>query len=188
MCTKCGVVKHMKEFYQDCHSSDQKTSWCKQCFKNRYQQVKRIVKAQRDTKRREINDSITKIWNKNILMWKEYFIKKYGDHPQCSVCNKQLNWFNVDRSTAVCFDHRCGGNEPIKTTPRNFYERRPCITKHIDTWEECDFGILCVNCNSSLPTEGREEWVRNVNRYVFGNSDVTLLCINTELPPLDWEL
>lgn len=56
-------------------------------------------------------------------------------------------------------DHRHGDNEPIKGTPRSFYEKRPFNERNLKTWEECNFGILCNRCNFCLPTRNRAEWL-----------------------------
>jgi hypothetical protein len=98
--------------------------------------------------------------------WNQYFIEKYGPSPKCQVCNKKLDWYSPDRSKCVHFDHRLEGKELIKTSPRTFTENREISEVRKKIFDDSKFGILCISCNTSLPSENRMMFLKNAIKYV----------------------
>lgn len=124
--------------------------YCKQCHRNYYEENKqRRAEYAREWHKTHPNYS-KKAGIKNRDNWAEYFTKRYGGHPECELCGKQLEW--TGRSgNFVTFDHRNGGEEYIKLGPSS-WKSQVFSLKNIKLWESCDFGILCTRCNSNLPT------------------------------------
>ena len=98
--------------------------------------------------------------------WQKYFKHSYGHEPTCQVCSKQLTWDIGDKLSIVNFDHRHGGNEVIRCSPSHWWKRRPCSPENVRIWQDCDFGILCHNCNRALPTKNRLAWIQSVVKYM----------------------
>ena len=99
------------------------------------------------------------------VQWVSYFISRYGDIPFCQICGKKLAWHGFDKHlNTVQFDHR-KKLSPIQKSPSLWWNVHPCNPKNIGIWEQCDFGILCLNCNTRLPTENREKWLNKALYY-----------------------
>lgn len=98
--------------------------------------------------------------------WNEFFVERYGANPKCQVCDKQLSWSLVDKTLRVNFDHRHNGDEAISKAPATWYRDRLCTDENIAIWESCDFGLLCIRCNQSLPTKNRKQWLQCVLDYM----------------------
>ena len=137
-CDKCGTIKSLKDFPRS-----------KRCYLGRSGSCKICKVKYRDT-------------------WLPYFIKKYGEHPLCTICNKILTWEIKDKIKKAHFDHRHGGSEAIAMSPSTWYQARFCTKENIRIFESCDFGILCVRCNSNIPTKDRKEWLQKITKYING--------------------
>lgn len=157
-CTKCLITKALSDFYaRRTAGKSGLDSRCKECRKQLTKECYSIERG-RATK------------SKNRIAWLAFFDSVYGQNPKCAVCNKDLSWTCVgNKSGSVHWDHRHGIGG-LSYSPSDWYPSRLCNDKNKQLWLEFDFGILCHNCNKCLPTEGREEWVNNINRYVFGEN------------------
>jgi hypothetical protein len=102
-----------------------------------------------------------------LAAWVEHFKSIYGIVPFCQCCNKKLNWPGEgdDKSTSVHFDHRHGGIESIKTAPTKWFRSRRPTEENIKIFDDCDFGLLCTDCNRCLPTQDRGEWLHKALKY-----------------------
>lgn len=174
-CTKCKIVKDESEFYaRRTAGKSGLDSRCKVC---RRRTVKENYSLERNRKTK----------NKNRADWVKFFNQYYGSNPECSVCHKKLNWIHIgNKSEAVHWDHQHGKNN-LDYSPSDWYPSHLCNEENQAIWLEFDFGILCHNCNKSLPTDNREQWVKNVINYVFGKNYGLLKLEQVELSPLDWE-
>ncbi len=123
----------------------------------------------RGEKGREMTRTLEKqrrsdINNKN--QWETFFIQYYGKEPLCEICGRKLKFMNGKKRTeCVCFDHK-KDELKIKNTPGMWIRKHYPNKKNIETFLDCDFGILCGRCNISLPTKNRKEWFKNVSNYV----------------------
>lgn len=99
------------------------------------------------------------------VQWVSYFIERHGYNPACQICGKKLKWGGFDkRGNVVHFDHK-NRLSSIKGMPSGWINIHLCSPKNIATWEQCNFGILCLTCNRSLPTDNREEWLNKALQY-----------------------
>src|ERR1039458_6806501 len=86
---------------------------------------------------------------------------------QCQVCGKDIFFNRGKFQDRIHFDHRHGGIEIIKH-PTLWLKGNPRSHEKEKIWESCDFGMLCLLCNRSLPTKNRKLYVDGVVRY-FNN-------------------
>jgi hypothetical protein len=84
----------------------------------------------------------------------------------CQMCGKDIFFNRKNPSLAICFDHRHGGTEIIKGGPHTWLRDHPRTPDNEKIWLSCDFGMLCMKCNLSLPTMNRKQFKENINRYV----------------------
>ena len=115
------------------------------------------------THRNEINERFKRWWKRNIILWMQYLSKKFGEFPKCSICERILNWNK--NPNKVYLDHK-NGNESIKCSPYSWMKSHARNEKNIKILESCNFGILCLHCNGSLPTQNRKDWLLKIKKYV----------------------
>lgn len=99
--------------------------------------------------------------------WEPYF----KHMTTCEICGKSVEFNSGDRITSIHFDHRNGGTEVIKGSPRNWLVHNKRTPENERVWESCNFGVLCSRCNRYLPTKDRLEWFKNfsferLNSYI----------------------
>lgn len=85
----------------------------------------------------------------------------------CQMCGKKLFFAGKNKKDSIHFDHRNGSKEIIKISPNHWLRKNPRNLETEKIWLSCNFGILCEECNLRLPTNNREQFVKNVNKYVF---------------------
>lgn len=181
-CNKCDDIKPLDQFVARKRNKSGYGATCKKCH---VKYMTRWKKNHPDKVRAYCKISTIKYQD----AWIDFFIKRYGDKPHCEICNKVLLWINDQNNMVdtVNFDHRHNGQENIITNPKQWINIRPCNDKNKKIFESCDFGILCISCNASLPTLDCEQWVRDVVKYVFGNN-VGLSRLEKAASPLpDWD-
>lgn len=86
---------------------------------------------------------------------------------QCQVCGKDIYFNKGSSQNAICFDHRHGGMESIKN-PSDWLGSHVRTSQNEKVWIACDFGMLCVICNHSLPTKDRQLFLSNITKYIKG--------------------
>jgi hypothetical protein len=153
-CSKCKQVKEADAFTKANTKPGGLRSRCKVCVK-------------KHTKRYQTTEMTYTTRARYMEDWSQFFELEYGMDPSCQVCSSSLSYHRDDDLPTVVFDHRCG-DETIKGSPSAFCRTHPCIEQHQVTWRSCDFGILCRKCNAALPTNGRQEWLDGVIRYMSG--------------------
>lgn len=87
---------------------------------------------------------------------------------KCQICKKTL-YFGPEKrkkSEYICFDHRHNGNEIISSRPTHWLARHKRTKENEAIWKLCDFGILCSQCNSFLPTKDRKRFLSLVTKYI----------------------
>jgi hypothetical protein len=190
---KCSICKRSLSFESFGKDSSIKSGLsykCRECNRVGSALYRKMYPERIDHSKKAVSNKRTR--ERYLVQWTEYLQDRFGD-PICQVCQKQLKWFDSDASLTVNFDHRHGHDAPIQTkrdtgaSVSNWIRTRPCNDRNINIFEECDFGILCIRCNSSLPTADREEWVRNVNHYVFGDQEVIMYAKCIDISNIDWE-
>lgn len=99
----------------------------------------------------------------NLRSWEGYIPEKMN----CEICGRELFFNKKNRMKAVHFDHK-NENCKINMIPITWLRSHHFNDENKALWESCDFGKLCIKCNSYLPTKNRVEFVKQVVRYVFG--------------------
>lgn len=163
-CPRCGLNKPLDEFYKNRNRKIPYSGYCKKCHC-------KVCSDGAKKKYSEIKAYNRKLFEKYLGGWKEYFKNKYGENPKCEVCGKTLSFDSLTsygncngKRTDICFDHK-HRNVEIKTSPSNWFHKRVCSARNIAIWESCNFGLLCIKCNSLLPTDNREEWLELAIKY-----------------------
>lgn len=177
---RCGRCKETKEdsSYYHLRKYDNRhkkcypglSSWCRKCIMEINHNTHEKYKDERNERRRldyKENPEIkikTRAYVKEILEdWKAILPK----NPTCEICGKNLYYFSGKQHASVNFDHK-HDNLPIKLTPCHWLKGHAPNEKHIKIWNECNFGVLCANCNLRLPTKDRKLWLERVTKYVNG--------------------
>lgn len=93
---------------------------------------------------------------------------------KCEICSKTIYFIEGNQNNSIFFDHRHEDNSTIKGSPKGWIEQNNPTEEKILKFKNNDFGYLCHKCNYRLPTIGREEFLRNAIKYVFGkNKEIT---------------
>ena len=101
------------------------------------------------------------------------FKKKKGwvgiipEETNCEICGKKLYFFGKTKKETIHFDHK-KMDVPIKQSPGIWLRAKALTPEREKMWRDSDFGLLCDGCNKSLPTNDRENFVRKVVKYIFG--------------------
>jgi len=155
-CPNCKSSKEISEFAKSKIHRLGVDCWCKKCRAEKQRERTKLGIGSRN--KEYIKDK--RIRDKKS--WFEYLNSK-NPSPKCEVCGKELKYFNG--KYGVAFDHK-NSNAPIKGCPSNWlYDHRP-TERSIKIWEDSNFGILCIDCNSFLPTNNRKQWLVNLTKYV----------------------
>jgi len=125
----------------------------KVCSKKHYKINKLYVLKQ--TKLRRIK--VMKEWG-NIVPKK----------TECAVCGKVIFFRHKKRYKTIHFDHRHGGNEPIKGPPSTWMSSNRPNERSLALFLKSDFGLLCGWCNYFIPTKDRLKWLDNLTNYIKG--------------------
>lgn len=141
--------------------------------KNRLYRIKNREKLRKESRknhriRREEERNYRKQKRKNNLnSWKKIIPHK----TRCEICGRVIYYKALYKMNSIHFDHRHEGKEPIKCNPSSWLKMHPRNKVNEALWIESDFGILCHMCNYRLPTRGRKDWVRRMNKYVSRTGD-----------------
>jgi len=90
---------------------------------------------------------------------------------KCEICGKKIIFNSGNKWKSVHWDHRHGGTVKIKRSPTSWLASHKRDKKNEAIWKSCDFGMLCRRCNSWLPTKNREEFIKDVLRYINNTGD-----------------
>lgn len=144
----------LREYYREKYRLNKGTEW----FKNRREKNikwKAENKGKRTLVEYERRRKIRETWRGFI-----------PDIAQCEMCGKDIYFSSGDKLKSINFDHRHGGLEAIKESPTNWLGKHRRTPEKEKIWLSCDFGMLCRDCNMKLPTENRQQFKINVNRYI----------------------
>jgi hypothetical protein len=158
--TKEETDKYNKEYYKNNREKIIENS--KEYYTGNKEKVKLYKKSWRIKNSMEIKHHQKVIREKYLESW-EGFIPK---ETKCQICGRAIFFNKRVRKNAIHFDHR-HDNHLVKTTPITWLRSHIRNAKNEEFWIKEDFGILCMFCNHSLPTKNREEFVKNVVKYVF---------------------
>jgi hypothetical protein len=173
-CTRCKKSKPESDFYKDGDKKSGFSSECKECniayMKKYYAKNKDKVKAYHkeyysDPVKRERNNRITTERRRLLLARWEGFIPKV---TQCEMCGKDIYFNTNDMKISIHFDHRNGGGELIQGLPSVWLKRNNRTPENEAIWKSCNFGMLCLSCNSALPTRDRHLFLENATKYIKG--------------------
>lgn len=89
--------------------------------------------------------------SKKILAMQRMYRKRYT-----------MSWLSVIPAKTQC---QICGKEPIDHHPNSWLRRHPYNEKNKKVWDECKFGMLCLQCNRALPTLNRIEWLEKALAY-----------------------
>lgn len=148
-CNKCSTSKPRDCFYKNKSKKDGNDNLCKDCRN-------RAIKTYLSVSKRHLQYK-----QENANTWKTLFKNLYGISPPCQCCGVTLAW-DGPKKTVVHFDHRNGGSN---VRPSDWFYSRPCTQENIQKWHDFKFGILCHNCNKSLPTSNRFSWLQRALSY-----------------------
>jgi hypothetical protein len=100
--------------------------------------------------------------------WLQIIQQRYTSFV-CEVCGLALAFFaagNGKTPNVIHWDHRMG-DEPIKKSPSTWLILSQPTPENIALWNQCNFGMLCVNCNVMVGSpEGRRERILHMLAYV----------------------
>lgn len=113
-----------------------------------------------DKSRARFHENHRRFYKKRIDSWAEYLPAE----ANCEICDMKLYLSGHPRSETICFDHRIE-NCAIKKPPATFIRSRLRTKESQAIWDSCQFGILCVRCNITLPTNNRKKWLERATAY-----------------------
>jgi hypothetical protein len=155
-CSKCGKLKPSADFR--IRRGFILRSWCKEC-ESLYAKSPNSVVARRSSSKNRRNTKIN--------VWREYLKIIYGIHPKCGVCGMELTWGHGNQHDSVVLDHRMNGKEPICEGFYTWASDHECSDENKKLFIESNFGILCRSCNWRIPTVGRMEWLKSIEKYLL---------------------
>lgn len=97
----------------------------------------------------------------NIDSWKGFI----PTVTQCQMCGIDIYFGCKDRRKAIHFDHRDGSRHSFRT-PYQFLVRGRRTPKREAEWKAFNFGMLCMTCNTRIPTDNRVQFLNNLIRYM----------------------
>lgn len=133
-----------------------------------YRKKHRIESNERARKYRKTHPEKRKLWSEtsrltSIRKW----VGLIPQETQCQICGRKIIFNSGIRSESIHFDHK-HSNTPIKKSPSTWLNAHGRNPKNEAVWISCDFGMVCHQCNKGLPTENRNQYVKNVCKYVLG--------------------
>lgn len=132
---------------------------------------RRNAKKLRMIGRRRYADPSNKIRQKSAINETNRLNQWIGLIPietRCMICEKHIFLRTKNKGSSIHFDHRHGGNEPIKGKPNNFLRSHKRSKENEKMLVDSDFGHLCCKCNLYLSTKNRKRLVMSMIKYVFG--------------------
>ena len=168
-CYKCNKTLPIDSFHKNKSRPDGLTDECKECIKiigkKRYSE-NRLIRISQATERYYKNKDRISIIRKesykdNISSWSIVI----PEITVCMICTKEIYLVHKDKNNVINFDHRHGGSENIKGSPRNWLNKNKPTDENIAIWKLCDFGYLCYSCNLLLPTTNRLPWLVKALEY-----------------------
>ena len=126
-------------------------------YKKKYYQINKKRLGELKKKWREKNG---RYYKKALSSWEGFIPNK----TNCEVCGKLIFFNKRNPRIAIHFDHR-NGNETIMNSPAIWLRQNKRTPEREKIWKRCDFGMLCENCNRSLPTKNRVPFLLNALKY-----------------------
>lgn len=171
-CKICGIKKSLNEFADDKKSKDGKYSWCKSC-KNEKQRERYNNLSKKD--KSKLHKNSEKSRHKTLERWEPIIKDMYNMNKgfRCQCCGKNLLFpkfglGGTNYSQSIYFDHK-NNSVIIQGSPTKWLSTHTINSKNIKTFQLCNFGILCKNCNTRLGNpKGRDQRVLQDYKYVFG--------------------
>jgi hypothetical protein len=132
--------------------------------KNRLK-IKKAQKEYHKIHREELRQWTREYRHINLESW----IGIIPRETKCQICSRTI-YFNLKNpKNAIHFDHK-QEHSIIKNQPIAFLRSSPRTPKREKIWKKADLGMLCVDCNSYLPTKNRKKYIKKVIKYVFGDN------------------
>ncbi len=130
--------------------------WQNENREHRREQAREWYQANKASRK----DAAKALHERNRKEWLEILPKD----PRCEICDRPLTYWSGHQTTSVHFDHKKNGL-PITHMPSGWLQKNRPTPEKVALWRECDFGILCLFCNTNLPTENRIDWLTRAVRY-----------------------
>jgi uncharacterized protein (DUF983 family) len=148
-CYQCKRWKFKSKFWE-------KSKICRKCANKTHREYSK--------KNAEKVNNLARIYGekrrrKNEKLWLLYLKK----NPKCEICGEPLKYFSGREG--VYFDHVLNSKLKIKINPSNWLQVRKTTSKNLKIWKSCNFGTLCINCNSRIPHRKRTYWLRRATKY-----------------------
>jgi hypothetical protein len=124
-------------------------------YKNRYSENRELFSG-----------NILRKQKGNLKSWEGYIPKE----TNCEICGITIYFNKPELKKAIHFDHK-SPDVAIKTRPTFWLRSNPKTPENQAIWESCDFGMLCRNCNTYLPTKNRRQFIINVSKYVLAKEE-----------------
>lgn len=155
LCCDCKKEKIISEFWNNKLKKDGLMDDCKKCHTIR----RRNYQIKHSEERKQYSKDFQK---KNMQDWEEHFPKSMV----CEICERPVFFNKKNKRDSVHFDHpNLESRKIIRTQPGIWLRNNPCTSKNIKIWASCNFGKLCLNCNSFLPTKDREQFLLKATSY-----------------------
>ena len=158
--------KSYKEYYQKNKEREKKND--KEYRQKNKERIEKYQKEYRQKNKERIliqnRKSCRKFYQKNLISWEGYIPKE----TNCQICDRKIYFNQNNKKDAICFDHK-KENILIKGSPTGWLGFHLRTSENQKIWEGCDFGMLCNQCNQALPTKNREQFMKNVMKYIFKN-------------------
>lgn len=138
--------------------STRMTIWRRKNPEKYKKQVKRYLKKNR----KKINNYYKKYPYICLKSWCGFIPLK----TKCRICGKSIYFNKHDHIDTIAFDHRSDGLEKIKGSPSLWLRQHKRNKKNEEIWLSCNFGYLCIKCNSRLPTKDRIKYLENLTKYI----------------------
>ena len=144
-------------------NTSKKNNYCKEYHQKHRDEI--LIRKRKYYQRNKsvLNEITVKKHYAYTETWKGYI----PEMTQCQMCGVDIFFHKQNQNNAIHFDHRKSGTESIKS-PMAWLSGNKRTPKNQKIWEECNFGMLCGNCNKRLPTIDRKKFLLDAIKYVFG--------------------
>lgn len=135
-CKICNIEKNESEFYINSHSSDNLSSWCKEC--------------QREDKRNHYKNNKEK-YQRNQLSITEWFLK-YKNNLKCERCG-------FSHPAALDFHHKDPTTKKFSIGQLKGVKNKDIIMEEI---KKCE--VICSNCHRIEHAKHYNEYLKKENK------------------------
>jgi len=165
LCTKCGIIKNLNDFYSDKQKKNGKTTYCKSCINEKQAKARkdasyiyRFNEYQKEWQRSYRNTEKHKLWRKKALEIQRQKAKKLKrqivDHygGKCACCGiYEIYFLTIDHINNDGYKLK---NREDGTKRKNRVSGYLFYKQIIEDNFPNDLQILCFNCNTAKQHNG----------------------------------